>query len=299
MRKATLLLILLACLATVWLGARAQAPALPADASAQVAQRVESYLRYVFAWGPEYQVSVGPLRESVIPGLYSALVRVRAAQGSLEEVVLLNADGRYIVRGDLYDSTVDPFAAVRNGIDTNDHPSLGPADAPVTIVEYGDFQCPTCAQMHPVLKEVLAENKNVRLVFKDFPLTQIHNWSMAAAVAGQCAYRQSNDRFWRLHDYFFENQKQLTPENLDARLDAFASQARFNLEQFRACRQQQLTRSRVDQSIEEGTRFNVSHTPTLFTNGRPSIEAASKDFLTRLIKFELRLREQGTAQPEP
>ena len=269
-------------------------PSESLDPQAAVSQRIEGYLRDLFAWGPETEVSIGPLRESPIPGLYSVLVRVSEGQRRVDDVLLVSPDGRYLIRGDFFDTTQDPFAEARESIVTAGHPSRGPADAPVTIVEYGDFQCSTCAEMHPILKKILAEHRDVRLVFKDFPLTGIHNWALAAAIAAQCAYQQSNQSFWRLHDYFLENQKQLTAANLQARLDAFAPQAGLNSQQFRACRTQERPRARVEQSMREGTALRVINTPTLFINGRPAIGSQPRELLERLITYELRSPQQGT-----
>lgn len=264
------------------------------DTQDVVTRRIEAFLRHLFAWGPEFQVTVGPLREAAIPGLYSVLVRISGNGTQAEQIILVTPDGRYLIQGEFFDTRIDPFAQVRDALNTAGHPSKGPADAPVTIVEYGDFQCPTCAAMYPILKSLLSDQNNVRLVYKDFPLTDIHDWALRAAIAAQCAYQQSPYSFWRLHDYLFENQEQLNTQNLDARLDALAPRARLNLHQFRTCRTQELTRPRVEQSIREGTRLGVANTPTLFLNGRPLSGSQSPQTLQRLLTFELRIRQQGT-----
>lgn len=301
----TWLLILLALGATgpgpVAPGAAQEAPPQEAakpespEPDAAVRQHLEGYLRYLFAWGTDLEVSVGPLRPSAIPGLYSTLVRVSGTQRRVDEVVLVSADGRYVVRGDFYDTSQDPFAEARQAVVTSDQPSKGPAEAPVTIVEYGDFQCSTCGEMYPVIKKLMTQYPNLRLVYKDFPLVRIHNWALRGAIAGQCAYQQSNDSFWRLHDYFYENQKQLTAENLDARLDAFATRGGLNPQTFRACRSQELTRPRVEASMREGLSLEVANTPTLLINGRPAIGTQPQQALERLINFELMLQQQGSA----
>lgn len=286
-------LILLAATALT-LAAQETQEGQPADFEAAFKQHIESYLRYVFAWGPETQVNIGPLRSAAIPGLFTTILRAKTNGQQVEEVILVSADGRYVIRGDFLDTTHDPFAEARQTILTTGYPSKGPADAPVTIVEYGDFQCPTCAQIHPTLKKLLAQRKDVRLVFKDLPLVRMHDWALPAAIAGQCAYQQSNQAFWRLHDYFFENQKQLTAQNLQSRLDTFALQAGLDPKQFSTCRAQELTRPRVEQSLREADQLKARNTPTLFINGRPLIGNQSLETLQHLIAYELSLRQQGT-----
>ncbi|MFQ5723003.1 MAG: thioredoxin domain-containing protein [Terriglobia bacterium] len=302
-RTITVLLVAGILTAALWLGAARAAPQTRTDLSEQqrveVRMRVGTYLRYLFAWGKDVEVTVGRLRESAIPGLFSVLVEARTQEGGVEQVVLVSADGRYLIRGEFLDTTQDPFAEARERIITAGQPRLGPADALVTIVEYGDFQCPTCRAAYPVLEEILASHDNVRLIFKDFPLTQKHDWAMAAAIAAQCAYRQSNERFWQLHDYFFENQDQINHDNLDAHLDALATHLGMDTEQFRTCRQTEATRSLVEQSIQEARQLQVRNTPTLFLNGRRLVGAPPKEVLERLIAYELSFRQQGSPPPNP
>jgi protein-disulfide isomerase len=295
-KRAACVLLLVFAAVEVPLASQAPAPGPPAAADEQTAaqQRIEIYLRYLFAWGPTVKVTIGPLLPSALPGVYSSLVQASEGERSLQEVVLVSGDGRYLIRGDFHDTSVDPFAETRNAILTADQPSRGPADAPVTIVEYGDFQCPDCAVAHPVLKKILEERSDVRLVFKDLPLTGKHNWAYAAALAGQCAYQQSNDAFWRLHDFLFENQDAITAETLESKLDAAAPAAGLNLARFRLCRQQKATAARIEQSLQESRGLNLRNTPTVFINGRRFVGLPPREIIDRLIAFEKLLAQQGS-----
>ncbi|MGH9778229.1 MAG: thioredoxin domain-containing protein [Candidatus Acidiferrales bacterium] len=273
----------------------------PADPQAQVRRRLEGYLRYFYAWGDDVQVKVGALHESTLPGIYTTLVEATQGEQRFQQVFLVGGDGRYVIRGEILDTTQDPFGAARQAVNTLNQPSKGPADAPVTIVEFGDFQCPTCAQIHPTLKKLMAERKDVRIVFKDLPLVGKHDWAYAAAVAGQCAFQQSPEAFWAVHDYFFENQAKLNAQNLDAQLDAFAARRPgLDSAQLRACRQEKTTAHRVDASLREATALGLVNTPTLLINGRPLIGNQPREIIERLINFEVALheaqkQEQGTA----
>ncbi|MFQ5777988.1 MAG: DsbA family protein [Terriglobia bacterium] len=290
-----LLLLLLVALAQT-AATQTQSPTQKERQAATV-ERIEAYLRYLFALGPEAGVEVATPLPSVIPGLLTTQVRVRRWDATLTEALLVSADGRYVIRSRILDTSQDPFAATRGAITTSGHPSKGPADAPVTIVEYGDFQCPTCARMHPVLQQVLADHNDVRLVFKDLPLTQVHDWAMAAAIAGQCALQESDAAFWSLHDYFFQNQSQLTAQNLQSRLDQFASNAGMSVDPFRACRQQESTRARVQASLREAAQLQATGTPTFFINGRRLTGDQTRETLERIISFELRFGQQGSSPP--
>jgi protein-disulfide isomerase len=298
-RRLGLILILLLAAAG---GAWAQAPAEPgADPQAAVKRYLEGYLRYLYAWDDNVQVKVGALLQSSIPGVYTTLVDASQGDNRLRQVFLVTLDGRFVIRGEILDTGLDPYLNARQGISVANQPSKGPEAAPVTIVEYGDFQCPTCRELYPTLKALAAERKDVRVVFKDLPLVAKHDWAMAAAVAGQCAYQQSNDSFWKMHDYFFENQEQLTGQNLDAKLDAWATRAGLDAAAFSACRKQQETRHRVEASLEEASALGLANTPTLFINGRPLVGAQPRQIVERLIDFEVKLQRQlkgqGTAKP--
>jgi protein-disulfide isomerase len=147
----------------------------------------------------------------------------------------------------------------------------------------------------------MAERKDVRLVFKDLPLVGKHDWAYVGAVAGQCAFQQSPEAFWALHDFFFENQAKLNVQNLDAHLDAFAARrAGLDAARFRTCRDTKATSYTVDASLREAAILGLANTPTLFINGRPLIGNQPREILDRLINFEVALyqaqkQQQGSA----
>ncbi len=118
-----------------------------------------------------------------------------------------------MLRGDLQDMSADPLAAARSLIHLANNPSKSPTDARVTVVEYSDFQCPSCRQLHQTLRTIVPAYPQVRFVFKDFPLVQIHPWAMTAAIAGRCAYQESPEAFWKLHDTVFDNQDAISPDS--------------------------------------------------------------------------------------
>jgi len=269
----------------------------PADPQAQVRRRLEGYLRYFYAWSDDVQVKVGALHESTLPGIYTTLVEATQGEQRFQQVFLVGGEGRYVIRGEILDTTEDPFAGPRRAINLINQPSKGPADAPVTIVEFGDFQCPTCAQIYPTLKKLMAERKDVRIVFKDLPLVGKHDWAYAAAVAGQCAFQQSPESFWAVHDYFFENQAKLNAQNLDAELDVLAARrAGLDAAQFRTCRQEKASAPRVDASLREAAALGLVNTPTLLVNGRPLVGNQPREIIERLINFEVALHEAQKQQ---
>lgn len=162
---------------------------------------------------------------------------------------------------------------------------LGSDSAPVTIVEYADFECPACAQFAvltgPDVKERLVATGQVRWIFRDFPL-EGHRNSPAAHHAAQCAGEQG--RFWEMHDQLFFNHGRWVPERRPERL--FRDYARaigVNLDQYDACMDEGRYRARLQQSKTEAAALGVSSTPTFDINGRRYSGAFLYDDLKAIV----------------
>ena len=169
--------------------------------------------------------------------------------------------------------------------------SVGPDDAPVTLEEFGDFQCPPCGLLHPVLKDMEKEfGPQLRVIFREFPLAQTHQHAINAARAAEAAGMQG--KFWEMHDLIFTNQR-TWKDAFDARpaFEGYAVQLGLDIGKFR----RDVTSSAVDQRITlDGRRANamgVSGTPTVFMNGREvPFESLPPEKLRPLIQAELRAK---------
>jgi protein-disulfide isomerase len=146
-------------------------------------------------------------------------------------------------------------------VSERDH-AMGPADARVTLVEYGDFECPSCAEAHPVVKQALkAFGNNLRFVFRHFPLRASHPHAFAAAVAAEAAAEQG--QFWAMFDRLFQHQTALT----DRDLERHAQKVGLDLDRFRSSLSQQTLADRVAEDHSSGLRSGVKGTPSLFIDG--------------------------------
>jgi protein-disulfide isomerase len=160
-------------------------------------------------------------------------------------------------------------------------PITGPASASIEIVEFSDFQCPYCKRVAPVLKQVAAKyGDRVKLVWKDFPLPN-HADARPAAEAALCANDQG--KFWAYHDKLFDNQNELTAANLKA----WAAQLGMNATTFNTCFDKGTHRQLVEQDQEEGSRYGVSSTPTVYINGRAIVGAMPLETYEAIIQEEL------------
>jgi len=138
----------------------------------------------------------------------------------------------------------------------------GHDDAPVTLVEYGDYQCPYCGEAHAVIKRLQkALGKKLRFVFRNFPLTQAHPYAMMAAETAEAAALQG--KFWEMHDFIFENQESLEPEALPA----WANELGLDMKKFAAAIKQGNVVKRIEEDRASGIESGVNGTPSFFING--------------------------------
>lgn len=138
----------------------------------------------------------------------------------------------------------------------------GNQDSSITLVEYGDYQCPHCAHAHPLVKRLLAERGNSFLfVFRNFPLQKIHPAAFMAAAAAEAAGRQGI--FWAMHDFIFENQKKLMVK----KLPEFAAALELDMEQFLLDIESDVITKKIESDFESGIRSGVNRTPTFYING--------------------------------
>jgi protein-disulfide isomerase len=161
-------------------------------------------------------------------------------------------------------------------------PSIGPADAPVTLIEFADFQCPYCVRAVPILASMRERYPTqLRVVFKHMPLDSIHPRARPAARAAVCAEKQ--DKFWPLHDLLFQNHRALD----DAQIRTYAGGAGLDLAAFDACIASPETDARVTADFEEGRAAGITGTPAFVLNGRLLRGLRSPDDLAERIEKAL------------
>ena len=162
------------------------------------------------------------------------------------------------------------------------NPSLGSASAPVTLVEFSDYQCPYCQRVEPALKRLRAVyGDKIRIVWKDFPLTQIHPQAFKAGEAAHCAGDQG--KYWELHDVLFNKQQELQPDDLKRH----AIELGLNATTFNQCLDTSKYGERVRDGVSEGGALGVNSTPTVFINGRRLSGAQPYEVFAAVIDEEL------------
>jgi predicted DsbA family dithiol-disulfide isomerase len=176
---------------------------------------------------------------------------------------------------------------LRYNVGVEDRPSMGPASAPVLLVAFSDFQCPYCKQFSETLKEVMKQYKDkVHLVFRQFPLTEIHPNARKAAEASLCADAQGH--FWEMHDLLFQSQSNLRDEDLKSR----AGKLGLDTAAFNKCLDSARFGSRVYEDLRAGAGAGVEGTPALFINGRFLYGSRSYEEVASTIDEELKAKKE-------
>lgn len=170
-------------------------------------------------------------------------------------------------------------------VNSHDH-ILRYANAPIELVEYGDYECPYCGRAYPIVKNIIEDlGRDIKFVFRNFPLTKIHPHAFMAAVATEAAGLQS--KFWEMHDIIFEHQRNLDAENILI----LADRLNLDLERFKHDIQLQALIDKVETDFESGIRSGVNRTPTFFINGQKYDGESSNGELMEFLKQRLLLEE--------
>lgn len=200
----------------------------------------------------------------------------REAHDVAHEAAMVDLERRYAV-----EYLVDPLRYV---VSASIGYSVGPADAPVTIVEFSDFECPYCARLLPTLERLRAEyTGKVRIIYRHYPLTSIHPYAWKAAEAALCAGEQG--RFWELHDLMFADQDDLSVTAIKALVGLVGP---MDTVAFDACLDSGRYSETVAADVRAGDALGVSGTPALFVNGRPLSGAVPFTELAAVVDDELR-----------
>src|ERR1700680_2339000 len=185
----------------------AESSNLPSEAT------VDSFLHEQFGYEADLTWKISSIKPSTVSGLAEVTVVLANQQGQQITRFFVAPDGKQALVGEIIPVGAKPFDPAKRLLQKGTNgPERGPKDAPVTIVEFGDLQCPACKAAQPTI-EALAVLPNVRFVFQNFPL-EMHNWAAKGAAYADCVGRASNDAFWKFVAKTYETQSDITAENV-------------------------------------------------------------------------------------
>ena len=250
-------------------------------------ETVKAFMEQMFGYDPSVSWEVIAIKPSVIPGISEVSVLLKNIQGQQATKLYVGADGQHAMIGEIIPFGSKPFSAARTALEKGiNGPARGPTDAPVTIVEFSDLQCPHCKEAQPTIDKLLSEEKNARLVFQNFPL-QSHDWAAKAAAYADCIGRNSSEASWKFVQSTYDSQSDILASNADEKLTALADKSGVKGSEIAACAAKPETVSRVQHSVALGKAVDVTGTPTLFINGRKvaNVTGLPYDVLKQLVEF--------------
>lgn len=253
-------------------------------------ETMEAYIRHQFMLPPNLKVLSFEPKPSEVPGLMLVEVTVTDGGATNQKVPFyVSKDGTKFIQGKSFDIRQSPFAEELKSLKVDGASIAGSASAPVSIFLFSDFQCQYCKEEAKVLRANLgtAYPTQVKLIFKDFPLEQIHPWARDASIAGRCIGNMNADNFWRYHDWIFDQQANITSENLKTKITEFANSTGIDSMMLGQCMDTKATDKEVAQSVQQARALNVDRTPTLFINGRRITGNVPWEQLKAIIDYEL------------
>jgi protein-disulfide isomerase len=241
----------------------------------------------------QVSVKVGAFEKTPYPQLRKSIITASDGKSTQTAEVFVTTDRQTGILG-----LVFPFRddVVRSMIRTKDMPSQGPSDAPVTIVEYADLQCPTCARLQEFVEKQLLPKygDKVRFIFKEF-LIAGHDWSAAAAVANECAFQINPSAFATYRSLIFANQNFITAANARDMLLGLGADAGVDRQKLAACLDSKASLPRIEATRQEAAELGVQFTPTWFINGRIMVGLPAEAAFYKIVDDALRAKASRPA----
>lgn len=260
-------------------------------------ETVNAFLREFWGYDGNRIWQVQAIQTTQVQGI-SRVTVLEEDKGSQQKqpaalVFLTLPDGKHLITNDeILPFGTRPFEDYRNILRRDAKgPSIGPAGAPLMLVEFADFECPHCKEAQPTVQRLLKDFPQARFVAQPFPLRQIHSEAEKAAEAGVCVAKLGgNDAFFKYSDAVYANQSSLTPEGSKQAIEAAALAAGVDQTKLQACTGQPSTKAAVDDSLQLGQELGVNQTPTLFVNGRNlPFAGIPYDTLKQIVEYQIKL----------
>ncbi len=285
-------------------GCKAQPPQTQAALDpAAVNRRIEIMVRSEFNVPQDYSVSIGQRTPSKIPGYDDLPITLARDKKSQVVQFLISTDSQTLARLETYNLAKDPVFS----IDVAGRPIRGNPNAKVTVINFDDLECPYCARMHLSLFPTTLDRykDNVRFIYKDFPLTDVHPWAMHAAVDANCLAAQSGEVYWTYVDYLHAHGQDITGDdrNLAKSFDALnriarqeATLANLDLKKLESCLAAQ-DETQILASTKEGELLKIDGAPAVFVDGERIDGAVPEQLVWQVI--DRALRAAGVNPPPP
>jgi protein-disulfide isomerase len=259
--------------------------------SPEVVHRIQNEIRTHYNVPQQITISVAPPTAGSVPGYDDLAITLLGGSHPSTHEFLISKDRKTLAHMEKYDVSQD----LMSKIDLKGRAVRGNPNAKVTVVNFDDFQCPFCSRLHANLFTTVFKDyaDRVKVVYKDYPLVEIHPWAMHAAIDGNCLAEQNNEAYWDFADYVHANPKVVAGasradaySNLDNAAKAQAQKHQLDQGKLQACVQKQ-DEAAVRASMAEGDKLGVDSTPTLFINGERFTGAVPEEELRAVLNRAL------------
>ncbi len=279
--------------------ANAAKPSTPAAASTAGTNlpseaTVNAFFHRMFGFEPNLVFKVLSIKPSPMDGLAEVTAEVNTPNG--QQMTRLFVEKDHAITGELLPFGPDPFVKDRAILDKQAFgPTKGPASPAITIVEFGDLECPACKQAQPVIEKLMSSEPKVRLIFQNFPLETIHPWAEKASAYVDCIDRENNDAAWKFIASVYEQQDAVDQQYeagaaaLTNKLNELAAGVGVDAKKVAACTDSAETKQRLERSMKLGQEVEIAATPTLAINGRRvgNVVGMPPEVLKSLVDFEI------------
>ena len=244
----------------------------------------------MFGWNQDLTWKVAEIKPAEAKGFAEVTAVFNTPQGQQIFKVYVTPDQKFALTGDIVPFGAAPFEAAVADLNAANGPAHGAADATVTIVEFGDLECPACKAAQPNINKLMQEEPKAKLIFQNFPLETIHKWALLGAKYVDCVSRENNDAVWKFISTVYEHQGEITLETADTMLKGYVKDSGADPVPVSACVAKPETERRVRDSIALGTKVGVTSTPTFFINGRKVVGFGSNtpyEVVKAMVDFNL------------
>jgi protein-disulfide isomerase len=260
---------------------------IPNPLPQELVRRIESEVRARYNVPAQIEIAISAPDASEVTGYDHIAVTFTGGGRATKHDFLLSTDRKTLAHLEKFDVSQDFMSK----IDVQGRPVRGNAAAKVTIINFDDFQCPFCSRMHATLFPDLLQKYGslVKIIYKDYPLVEIHPWALHAAVAANCLAAQNNDAYWEFADYVHEKQRQVSGQNLaeaTTNLDRIAAdmagKRHLDTQKLNGCVTAN-DETAVRASMAEADKLGVDSTPTMFINGEKISGAVPPDAMRAIL----------------
>jgi protein-disulfide isomerase len=257
--------------------------------------RVTTYIQKRFWIGDKSQIQLGPVVPTAMPGLFERPIKILGDKGQTvgSTTMFTNANEDQMMISQFpvqfFDLTKDPWEKVDlSKLHLEDRPVMGPASAPLTIVEFADFECPFCARAFGTLETMVHSTykDKIRVIYKNYPLNS-HPWAIRAAIGAECARLQNPETFWDFARDYYSSQGSITVQNIDDHIHATAKRLNLDVPTLDACMAGKAAKARIEEDQKDGNAIGVSSTPTLLVNGIKVVGLPQEKAFDKLVDQQL------------